>query len=231
MRLWCGYGRGMLTMTLLLGTSPMRSSVTCNGANQPRHDRAGTWARRTLHLGWWVARLTPVILIPSCCDTVTSHGDASLSHSRLDSGLLSTVGALTFPEFAIDQRQTFWFRVRDLPRPYVPNELDVLRRREDDAKGTPWTGAVITLRLHAPEGPPIAQLVIELASLTRWIADDDRVSYYVGSEWALGSGVGTSYDLEVEISQPSPRAGDRAVLYGRETGGLFRSRTSTHGTG
>lgn len=195
-----------------LGTSRMRLFVICNSVRQLRRDGAGHWTRAQCRT-WWLALLP--LLIPGCCGAVTTHGDATLRHPRLHSGLFPTVGALTFPEFAIDEQRTFWFRVLDLPQPIVPTVLDIPTRSEDEIGSAPWESAVITLRIHEPAGPSIAQLTIKLA----WAANDLKtsgvhdVSYRLRDDWASGSGVGTSYDLEIEISQPSRRVGDKAHLY------------------
>ena len=153
-------------------------------------------------------------LVIGGCTTTTFHGDAALV--RCADFPFETLDILKLPEFTLSQ-QTYRWEVRDLPVSVFPSELIVIR--QPDSLG--WLEAVVNVKCILSDGTAAVNRTVRLSD---WggggsrVDGETRVSFLLRDSPNWGSWLNefdaVSYDVIIDVIQPSSRPSDRARLEG-----------------
>lgn len=154
----------------------------------------------------------------AACATVTRHGDATLRDNK--NILFVTMDELAFPRIPLAHKTTYRYRIRDLPQVIYPQGF-YLEVPADEAFSSrhdqPWRGGIIRASLVTPEGAVFFSQTIDLSKDWNGNSSPGRNEKY-RSLWLSFGEPGSlhksplpghlSYDLTVQILQPSPRGTD-----------------------
>lgn len=160
-------------------------------------------------------------LLLGACTTTKRYGDARLRESgfflrNFSPGVVQD--PLWLPEFPIDRRGRYIFRVDRLPRTEMPVYPSVLLiRSKSGPTNPPWKSAEFLVAVRPAHG---VWLRSQPVAMTRIAGSEDYSrNAFINTDWkaVLAPDGQASYEVAIEVIRPSSGKGDRAILTNYES--------------